>query len=122
VRNHEGKKLGFRGIARDVTEKFETIDDLKKAQRRYEHEFEAKIKARRRTRNLFDFVPYPMVVFSSAGNVTYVNPAFTQVFGWKLEELIGRKIPYFPRDMRRKPKKASIALGKTPQQPLKPSG
>jgi len=96
VRNHEGKKLGFRGIARDVTEKFETIDDLKEAQRRYEHEFEAKIKARRRTRNLFDFIPYPMVVFSSAGNVTYVNPAFTKVFGWRLEELIGRKIPYFP--------------------------
>ncbi|HKI48518.1 MAG TPA: PAS domain S-box protein, partial [Desulfobacteria bacterium] len=96
VRNHEGKKLGFRGIARDVTEKFETIDDLKEAQRRYEREFEAKRKARRRTRNLFDFVPYPMVVFSSAGNVTYVNPAFTKVFGWQLEELIGRKIPYFP--------------------------
>ena len=96
VKNHEGKKLGFRGIARDVTERFKTIRELKDAQRRYEHEFEAKRKARRRTRNLFDFVPYPMVVFSSTGNVTYVNPAFTQVFGWSLEELIGRKIPYFP--------------------------
>ena len=95
IKNHEGKKLGFRGIARDVTEKFKTIDELKEAQRRYEREFEAKRKARRTTRNLFDFVPYPMVVFSSAGNVTYINPAFTQVFGWGLEELIGRKIPYF---------------------------
>ncbi len=96
VRNHEGKKLGFRGIARDATEKFKTIDELKDAQRKYEQEFEAKQKARRTTRNLFDFVPYPMVVFSSSGNVTYINPAFTQVFGWRLEELIGRKIPYFP--------------------------
>ena len=96
VKNHEGKKLGFRGIARDVTERFKTIRELKEAQRRYEHEFEAKRKARRRTRNLFDFVPYPMVVFSLSGKVTYVNPAFTQVFGWRLEELIGRKIPYFP--------------------------
>ena len=96
VKNHEGKKLGFRGIARDVTERFRTIHDLKEAQRRYEREFEAKRKARRRTRNLFDFVPYPMVVFSSSGNVTYVNPAFTHVFGWSLEEVIGRKIPYFP--------------------------
>ncbi|EFK09082.1 PAS domain S-box protein [delta proteobacterium NaphS2] len=96
VKNHEGKKLGFRGIARDVTEKFKTIDELKEAQRKYEREFEAKRKARRTTRNLFDFIPYPMVVFSSAGNVTYINPAFTQVFGWRLEELIGRKIPYFP--------------------------
>ncbi|MCD6293735.1 MAG: PAS domain S-box protein [Deltaproteobacteria bacterium] len=96
VKNHEGKKLGFRGIARDVTERFKTIHDLKEAQRRYEREFEAKRKARRRTQNLLDFVPYPMVVFSSSGNVTYVNPAFTHVFGWHLEELIGRKIPYYP--------------------------
>jgi PAS domain S-box-containing protein len=96
VKNHEGKKLGFRGIARDVTERFKTLRELKEAQRRYEHEFEAKRKAKRRTRNLFDFVPYPMVVFSPTGKVTYVNPAFTHVFGWRLEELIGRKIPYFP--------------------------
>ena len=96
MKNHEGKKLGFRGIAKDVTERFKTIHELKEAQRRYEHEFEAKRKARRRTRNLFDFIPYPMVVFSQSGNVTYVNPAFSHVFGWRLEELIGRKIPYFP--------------------------
>lgn len=96
VKNHEGKKLGFRGIARDVTERFKTIRELKETQARYEHEFEAKRKARRRTRNLFDFVPYPMVVYSSSGNVTYINPAFTKVFGWPLEEVIGRKIPYYP--------------------------
>ncbi|OQY49211.1 MAG: hypothetical protein B6240_03885 [Desulfobacteraceae bacterium 4572_87] len=96
VKNHDGKKLGFRGIARDATEKFKTILELKEAQRRYEHEFEAKRKAKQRTRNLFDFVPYPMVVFSPSGNVTYVNPAFTHVFGWRLEELMGRKIPYYP--------------------------
>ena len=95
VKNHEGKKLGFRGIARDVTEKFKTMDALKDAQIRYEREFDSKCKAKKRTKNLFDFVPYPMVVFSSAGTVTYVNPAFTQVFGWTLEELIGRKIPYY---------------------------
>ena len=96
VKNHEGRKLGFRGIAKDVTEKFKTLNALKEAQRRYEREFQAKKKARERTRNLFDFVPYPMIVFASSGNVTYINPAFTQVFGWTLEELIGRKIPYFP--------------------------
>ena len=102
VKTHEGKKLGFRGIARDVTERFKTKDELKEAQRKYAREFEAKKKARRSTRNLFDFVPYPMVVFSASGNVTYVNPAFTQVFGWGLEEVIGRKFLTFHRDMRKK--------------------
>jgi len=96
VKNHRGKKLGFRGIAKDVTEKFKTLSALKEAQQRYEREFDAKRKARRRIKNLFDFVPYPMIVFSASGNVSYINPAFTQTFGWSLEELIGRKVPYIP--------------------------
>jgi PAS domain S-box-containing protein len=96
VKNHQGKKLGFRGIARDATEKFQTISALKEAQERYEREFEAKRRARRKTKNLFDFVPYPMIVFTSSGKTTYINPAFTKVFGWTLEELIGREVPYIP--------------------------
>ncbi len=96
VRNHQGKKLGFRGIARNATEKYKTITALKEAQERYEREFAAKRKARRKAKNLFDFVPYPMIVFTSSGKTTYINPAFTKVFGWTLEELIGRNIPYIP--------------------------
>ena len=96
VKNHQGKKLGFRGIARDVTEKFKTMSALKEAQERYEREFAAKRKARRKMKNLFDFVPYPMIVFTSSGKISYINPAFTKVFGWRLEELIARKVPYIP--------------------------
>ena len=96
IKNHAGKKLGFRGIARDATKKFKAINALKEAERRYEQEFDARKKARKRTRNLLDFVPYPMVVFSLDSKVTYVNPAFTEVFGWTLDEVIGRNIPYFP--------------------------
>lgn len=96
VKNHQGKKLGFRGIARDVTEKFKTMSALKEAQERYEREFASKLKARRKMKNLFDFVPYPMIVFTSSGKISFVNPAFTKVFGWTLEELIGRKVPYIP--------------------------
>jgi PAS domain S-box-containing protein len=96
VKNHVGKKMGFRGIARDVTQKFETISALEEAEIRYKRAFEEGRKAKRRTQNLLDFVPYPMVVFSRAGKVTYVNPSFSEVFGWSPEEVIGRSIPYVP--------------------------
>ena len=96
VKNHEGKKTGFRGIARDVTQKFETISALEEAEIRYKREFEEGRRAKRRTRNLMDFVPYPIVVFSSAGKVTYANPAFTEVFGWSPEEIIGRTLRWIP--------------------------
>jgi PAS domain S-box-containing protein len=47
-------------------------------------------------RTLLDFVPYPIVVFSLAGEVNYLNPAFTETFGWSLDELQGKSVPYVP--------------------------
>jgi len=31
-----------------------------------------------------------------AGLTQYVSPAFTQIFGWALEEVTGRHIPFLP--------------------------
>ncbi|MEW6665079.1 MAG: PAS domain-containing protein [Thermodesulfobacteriota bacterium] len=36
----------------------------------------------KRNRTLLDFLPYSMVVFTTDGKVTYLNPAFTETFGW----------------------------------------
>jgi PAS domain S-box-containing protein len=80
--NSQGKKTGFRGIARDITEKFNAQEALKRSERRY--------------RALLDLMPYPIVVSSADGLVTYLNPAFTEIFGWTLDELYGEKIPYVP--------------------------
>ena len=82
ITNQEGKRIGFRGIARDITERFKTQEELRQSERRY--------------RTLLDFVPYPIVVFTLDGLVSYLNPAFTDIFGWKLEELEGKNIPYVP--------------------------
>ena len=56
-------------------------------------------RAEQRTMQLLDFVPYSMVVFTLDGRVNYVNPAFTEMFGWTLDELAGRHIPYVPPDL-----------------------
>jgi len=85
ITNQEGKKIGFRGIARDVTERFRTQEELRKSELRY--------------RTLLDFLPYPIVVFSLDGLVSYLNPAFTENFGWTLQELEGKNIPYVPEGL-----------------------
>ncbi len=46
--------------------------------------------------------PDPMVVCDNLGNVTYINPAFTRVFGWQAEELCGRRIDFVPADQEEK--------------------
>lgn len=82
IRNDKGEKVGFRGIVRDVTDKIRTREALEESERRY--------------KTLLDFVPYPIVVFTVDGRVYYLNPAFTETFGWTLEELSGKRIPYVP--------------------------
>jgi len=82
ITDQSGKTIGFRGIARDITGKFRIQRALQESERRY--------------RTLLDFVPHPVVVFTLDGRVSYLNPAFTKVFGWTLEELEGEKIPYIP--------------------------
>lgn len=82
ILNEKGEVIGFRGVARDVTDKLRTQALLRRSQIRY--------------KTLLDFVPYPLVVFDNKGKVSYLNTAFTQVFGWRLDELEGKNIPYVP--------------------------
>ena len=42
--------------------------------------------------------PNPVVVYNSQGHPLFLNPAFTKVFGWTMEELEGKKIPFVPPD------------------------
>lgn len=53
-----------------------------------------------RYRTLLEFVPYPLVFFTGNGKVSYLNPAFTETFGWSLEELQGKRIPYVPAGLK----------------------
>ena len=56
-------------------------------------------KAQRRLTTLLDFIPYAFVVYDRDGRVFYLNQAFTETFGWSLEELEGQDIPFIPADL-----------------------
>ncbi|MBP1738383.1 MAG: hypothetical protein H6Q48_676 [Deltaproteobacteria bacterium] len=99
ITDKKGQKTGFRGIARDVTERVKAQHALKESECAYQCAYEASREAEKRYRTLLDFVPYPMVVFTVDGRVSYLNPAFTQIFGWSIEELHGKHIPYVPADL-----------------------
>ncbi len=70
---------------------------------KYNREIPAARKLKRHSKNrkdytnsFLDMVPYPIVVYSKDGLVLYLNSAFTNIFGWTLEELSGKTIPYVP--------------------------
>ncbi|MGE5839071.1 MAG: PAS domain S-box protein [Deltaproteobacteria bacterium] len=75
----------------------ETFQDV--SQRRLAEE--ALRKSERRFRTLLDFVPYPIAVFTMEGFPIYLNPGFTKVFGWTLDELEGKKIPFVPDEAKK---------------------
>ncbi len=73
----------------------ETLQDISERK----HAEEACLKSERRFRTLLDFAPYSILVFNVDSLVTYLNPAFTETFGWTLEELGGKRISYVPADL-----------------------
>lgn len=72
----------------------------------YSRNLEAEIKERKeaevalrysenRYRSVIEAMPDAMVVYDMEGQVTYLNPAFTEVFGWTSDECMGRKLDHF---------------------------
>ena len=79
-----------------ITGAIETLQDISK--RKWAEQ--ALSESRRHLRTLLDFAPYAIVVFDLDGRVDYLNPAFTETFGWTLAELEGQRIPYTPPDLK----------------------
>jgi PAS domain S-box-containing protein len=79
-----------------ITGAIETLQDI--SERKWAEE--ALSESKRRLKTLLDFAPYPIVVFTLDGRVDYLNPAFTETFGWTLAELEGILIPYTPPDLK----------------------
>ncbi len=48
----------------------------------------------------FEFLPDPVYILNMDSTVFYLNPAFEKTFGWTLQELSGRRIPFIPESER----------------------
>jgi PAS domain S-box-containing protein len=98
IRDDRGKAVGFRGVARDVTLRHRAREAVRESERCAMDQALSSRRAQRRYRALLDFLPDPVYVLNLEHRVSYVNPAFVKVFGWTLEELRGRRIPFIPPD------------------------
>ena len=50
----------------------------------------------RRLEAIFEASPNPIIVYNEKGHPQRLNPAFSRIFGWTMEELDGRRIPFVP--------------------------
>lgn len=84
IYNEEGEIIAAVNIFPDITERKMAEDAIRESERRY--------------RIIMEASPDPIVQYDMEGNVLYINPAFTRVFGWTSSDLLGKKIPYVPED------------------------
>ena len=57
---------------------------------------EAEVKeSEEKYRTAMEANPDPVIVYDVGGKVIYFNPAFTRVFGWTMEECVGKKMDQF---------------------------
>ena len=75
VRDLEGRPIRFMGIVRDITELKEKEEALKASERRY--------------RSLFDLSHDGVVFVGLNGPVEEANPAYLDMLGYELDELVG---------------------------------
>ena len=100
IKNQAGHRSGFRGVARDVTDKYRDQQELEKSRQRAKEQYRASRRAELKYRSFLNFLPVPVFVFNMDSTVSYLNPAFEKVFGWTLAELKGKRIPYVPDDLK----------------------
>jgi diguanylate cyclase (GGDEF)-like protein/PAS domain S-box-containing protein len=76
--NREGKITGLIGISRNITERKKAEEALQKSQQEFA--------------SLFNSSPEALVYVDAKSNIVNINPCFTELFGYTLEELQGRNI------------------------------
>jgi PAS domain S-box-containing protein len=66
----------------------------------YKQTVKALSVSRERMNAIFKATPDPIVVYNREGHPEYINPTFTEVFGWTYDELKGKQIPFVPDDQK----------------------
>ncbi len=76
VKDEKDEVQYFDGIIEDITDRKRVESALIASEEKY--------------RTVLEANPDPVVVYDMQGKVVYFNPAFTDVFGWTLEERLGK--------------------------------
>jgi PAS domain S-box-containing protein len=105
ITDNGGQPIGFRGIARDVTDKVIARQALSESEACALELSQESRRAEQRYRAFLKFLPIPVFVFNLDNTVSYLNPAFERVFGWRFEELEGKKIPFVPENLKEQTRK-----------------
>jgi len=82
VYGKDGRIHCISGVFFDITEHQRALASLQESEERH--------------RTVLEAAPDPVAVYDVEGRITYVNPAFSRVFGWSLNEIKGVDFNFVP--------------------------
>lgn len=80
----------------DISARKRAEEDLRRSEEKYKRLYEESIRQEELYRSLLNSCADAIIIYDMEGNAKYVSDSFTQIFGWKREEVLGRKIPFVP--------------------------
>ncbi len=83
-------------IIRDSTDQKRVEEALKTSEERLRELYEESKRREELYRSLLNSSPDAVILYDMEGLVQYVNPSFTRIFGWTLEEVAGRRLDFLP--------------------------
>ena len=92
----DGTLAGVLGIGRDITDRITAEKQLAQSQSRYRRLYREAAQRRELYESLLNSTPDALVIYNLDGEAQYVNPAFTRIFGYTLEDVVGKRIPFVP--------------------------
>jgi PAS domain S-box-containing protein len=83
-------------MQKEIVKREKTEAALRKSQEKNKYLYEESNHAKEVYRSLLHSSADAIVIYDLEGIVEYISPVFTQIFGWTLEELKGKQIPFLP--------------------------
>jgi PAS domain S-box-containing protein len=100
--DHSNPAAGIISTIADISEKKEAERRLLESEERYRELYEESKKREELYSTLLNSSADAVVVYDMEGRTRYVNDSFTRIFGWTMEEVKNRHIPYLPDSERQR--------------------
>ena len=94
--DRDGNPAGILVIMRDITNRKQGEAQLRKREEEYRKLYKRSKRGEDLYRSLINSSADAIVIYDLTGAAIYVSDAFTRIFGWTREEVVGQRIPFVP--------------------------